>query len=169
MSGTFKELTKVLHTGTYAGLTVGHFHPPPLLLVLVLGGAAVKTVQVLEENHLLLEAAAAEHALRSTAVADIGAVGQTGADAAQPAELVQTGRGPSAGQLDGGRGVLTDKTLRRNHNNHLQKMDMEFTSSIFLARTLIQRFFCCDMRIGVETSGLSRLETPCYTIFIHST
>lgn len=102
-------------------LTVGHLHPPlppPLLLVvLVVGGAGVGAVQILEKDHLLFEAAAAEHALRPAAVADSGAVGQTGADAAQPAELVQTGGGPSPDKLDGGGWVLTDKTLRKNHRN----------------------------------------------------
>lgn len=54
------------------------------------GGAGVTAVQVLEENHLLLEAAAAEHAGGPAAVADPGTVRQTGADTAEPAELVQT-------------------------------------------------------------------------------
>lgn len=101
-------------------LTVGHLHPPlprPLFVVSVVGGAGVGAIQVFEEDHLLFEAAAAKHALRPSAVADPGAVGQTGADAAQPTEVVQTGRGPSPDQLDGGGRVLTDKTLRRNHKN----------------------------------------------------
>lgn len=82
-----------------------------------MGGAGVGAVQVLEEDHLLFEAAAAEHAVRPAAVVDPGAVGQTGADAAQPAELIQTGGGSSPDQLDGSGGVLTDKTLRGNHRN----------------------------------------------------
>lgn len=98
--------------------TVGHLHPPlplPLPAASVAGGAGVGAVQVLEEDHLLLEAAAAQHAGGPAAVADPGAERQTGADAAQPAELVQAGRGPTVHQLDGGGGVLPDETLRRNH------------------------------------------------------
>lgn len=77
--------------------------------------AAVGAVQVLEEDHLLLETAAAQHAGGLATVADPGGVGWAGADAAQPAEVVQAGRGPSAHQLDGGGGVLPDEALRRNH------------------------------------------------------
>lgn len=102
-------------------LTVGHLHPPlppSLFVVLVVGGTGVGAIQVFEEDHLLFEAAAAKHALRPSAVADPGAVGQTGADAAQPTKVVQTGRGPSPDQLDGGGGVLTDKTLKKNHRNN---------------------------------------------------
>lgn len=80
-------------------------------------GAGVGAVQVLEEDHLLLEAAAAQHAGRPATVADPGAVGQTGTYAAQPAELIQAAGGWSALQLDGGGGVLPDETLRRNHKS----------------------------------------------------
>ncbi len=83
----------------------------------MVGRAGVGPVQVLEEDHLLFEAAAAQHAGRPAAVADPGAVGQTGADAAQSAELIQAGRGSSPDQLDGSGGILTDKTLRRNRRN----------------------------------------------------
>ena len=82
--------------------------------------AAVGAVQVLEENHLLLETAAAQHAGGLAAVADPGAVGEAGADAAQPAEVVQAGGGPSVHQLDGGGGVFPDEALRRNHRGQLQ-------------------------------------------------
>lgn len=84
----------------------------------MVGGAGVRAVQVLEENHLLLEAAAAQHAGRPAAVTDPGGVGQTGADAAQPAEVVQAARGSSVLQLDGSGGVLPLKALTRNHRNH---------------------------------------------------
>lgn len=83
----------------------------------MVGRAGVGPVQVLEEDHFLFEAAAAPHAGRPSAVADPGAVGQAGADAAQPAEVVQAGGRSSADQLDGSGGVLADETLRRNHRS----------------------------------------------------
>lgn len=77
------------------------------------GWAGVRAVQVLQEDDLLFEAAAAEHAASPAAVADPGAVDEAGADAAQPAEVVQAGRSLFASQLDGSCGVLADETL--NH------------------------------------------------------
>lgn len=50
-------------------------------------------------------------------MADPGTVGETGADTAQPAELVQTRRGPFLDQLDRGSRILTGKTLRRKQRN----------------------------------------------------
>lgn len=96
-----------------AALTVGHFHPLPLLpfAAAVAGGAGIGAVQVFEQNHLLLEAAATQHAARPPAVADPGRVGQSGADAAQAAEVVEAGRLRPARQLDGGGGVVAHETL----------------------------------------------------------
>lgn len=87
------------------------------------GRAGVRPVQVLEENHLLFEAAASEHAGGPAAVAGPGTVRQTGANAAQPAEVVQTGRGSSPDQLDRCGWVLPDKTLRGNQENHVYHRD----------------------------------------------
>lgn len=85
------------------------------------GGAGVGSVQVLEENHLLFEATASEHAGWPATVAGPGTVRQTGANAAEPAEVVQTGRGSSPDQLDRSSWVLSDKTLRGNHRNSVNQ------------------------------------------------
>lgn len=63
----------------------------------------------------MLQAAAAQHAGRPATVADPGAVGQAGTDTSQPAEVIQTGGGPPACQLDGGSGILPDKALKTKH------------------------------------------------------
>lgn len=83
------------------------------------GGAAVGPVQVLEEDHLLFEAAAAKHTAGSTTVADPGATGQTGADAAESAEIIQTMGGAPPGQLDRSGRVLTHKTLRKDEEQEV--------------------------------------------------
>lgn len=63
----------------------------------------------------MFQAAAAQHAGGSATMADPGAVGQAGTDAAQPAEVIQTRGDPSTCQLDGGSGILPDKALKMNH------------------------------------------------------
>lgn len=81
----------------------------------------------------MFQAATAKHALRPSAVANLGAGGQAGADAAQPTEVIQTGRGLSPDQLDGGCRVLTDKTLRRNHRK-------EAVTTLLLLQTVSFQF-----------------------------
>lgn len=61
----------------------------------------------------MFQAAAAQHAGGPATMADPGAVGQAGTDAAQPAEVIQTRGDPSTRQLDGGSGILPDKALQK--------------------------------------------------------
>lgn len=80
----------------------------------VVGGAGVGGgLQVLEQHHLLLEAAAPQHAGRPAAVGAAGTVRQAAAHAAQPAAGVEAaGRGEQL-QPDGGGGVLPLEALRK--------------------------------------------------------
>lgn len=80
----------------------------------MVGRARVRCgLQVFEQHHLLLEAAAAQHAGRPAAVCAAGTVHQAVAHTAQPAEGVEATGGRAELQLNGHSWVLPLKALRK--------------------------------------------------------